>query len=87
MPGIGLIDPAGRLSIAAAAEMYRGILDDIEAHDGDVFSRRAHLSTAAKLRRLPGIWWRSRQAKDLQGSEAPTLTPESERGTVSVTAS
>ncbi len=61
MPGIALLDPGGRFAIAAAAELYRGILTDIENHEYDVFSRRAHLSTAAKLRRLPGIWWRARR--------------------------
>ncbi|MCA9939091.1 MAG: phytoene/squalene synthase family protein [Anaerolineales bacterium] len=60
-PGIALLDPSGRFAIAAAAELYRGILADIEAHDYDVFSRRAHVSGWGKLRRLPGIWWRSRE--------------------------
>jgi len=59
MPGIRLLHPDGRFAIAAAAELYRGILDDIEAHGGDVFSRRAHLSGQEKLRRLPGIWRRA----------------------------
>lgn len=59
--GIRMLAPDGRFSIAAAAELYRGILDDIEAHDYDVFTRRARLSTAGKLIRLPGIWWRSRR--------------------------
>ncbi|MCO6452105.1 MAG: squalene/phytoene synthase family protein [Caldilineales bacterium] len=59
-PGIALLDPDGRLAIAAAANLYRGILDDIEAHDYDVFSRRAHVSKLGKLRRLPGIWWSAR---------------------------
>lgn len=57
-PGIALLDRDGRLAIAAAAELYRGILDDIERHDYDVFQRRAHLTTSQKLLRLPGIWWR-----------------------------
>jgi len=60
-PGIGRLHPDGRLAVAAAADLYREILADIEAHDYDVFNRRAHVSTAAKLRRLPGIWWRSRR--------------------------
>ena len=30
-------------AIAAAADLYRAILTDIEAHDYDVFSRRAHV--------------------------------------------
>jgi phytoene synthase len=60
-PGIGRLHPEGRLAVAAAAELYRGILAGIEAHDYDVFNHRAHVSAAAKLLRLPGIWWRSRQ--------------------------
>ena len=61
LPGIALLGLAGRLAVAAAAELYRAILDDIEAHDGDVFHRRAHVSLWGKLRRLPGIWWRVRR--------------------------
>lgn len=60
MPGIALLDRDGRFAIAAAAELYCGILTDIEAHDYDVFSRRASLSKWAKLCRLPAIWWHSR---------------------------
>jgi 15-cis-phytoene synthase len=59
-PGIAFLNHDGRFSIAAAADLYQGILDDIEAHDYDVFSRRAHLSKWEKVSRLPGIWWRSR---------------------------
>jgi phytoene synthase len=58
-PGIALLNNDGRFAIAAAAELYQGILDDIERHDYDVFSRRAHVSKWDKLRKLPGIWWRS----------------------------
>ncbi|MEM7536391.1 MAG: phytoene/squalene synthase family protein [Chloroflexota bacterium] len=61
-PGIGLLSRSGRFAIAAAADLYQGILDDIEAHQYDVFTRRAHLSQSQKLRRLPSIWWRSRNA-------------------------
>jgi len=59
MPGINMLNADGRMAIAAAAELYCGILDDIEARDMDVFRYRAHLTTWDKLRRLPGIWWRS----------------------------
>lgn len=59
-PGIGLLHADGRLAIAVAAGVYRAILDDIEAHDYDVFRRRAHVTTWGKLRLLPGLWWRSR---------------------------
>ena len=60
MPGIALLDPSGRFAITAAADLYRGILDDIERHDFDVFTRRAYLDRWTKIRRLPSIWWRSR---------------------------
>ncbi len=60
--GIALLDADGRFGIAAAADLYRAILDDIEAHDYDVFSRRAHVSAWGKLRRLPGLWWWTRQS-------------------------
>ncbi|HGE69326.1 TPA: phytoene/squalene synthase family protein [Candidatus Poribacteria bacterium] len=60
LPGIALLDPDGRFAIASAAELYRAILDDIEAHDYDVFNRRAYVSLWGKLSRLPGIWWRSK---------------------------
>lgn len=60
MPGIALLDADGRFAIAAAASLYRAILGDIEAHDYDVFRRRARVDSWGKLRRLPGIWWQSR---------------------------
>ncbi len=56
-PGIALLAPEGRFAIAAASGLYQDILADIEAHDYDVFSRRAHTETWAKLRQLPAIWW------------------------------
>ena len=51
------------ISIAAAAELYRALLEEIEAHDGDVFGHRAHLPAWEMLRRLPGIYWRSRSVQ------------------------
>jgi phytoene synthase len=61
-PGINKLAPQGRLAVTAAATFYRAILDDIEAHDFDVFSRRAYIGTWGKLRRLPKIWWRSKRS-------------------------
>ena len=58
--GIALLHPDGRFAIATAAELYRAILQDIRAHDFDVFHRRAHIGLGGKLRRLPRIWWNSR---------------------------
>ncbi|GIK56698.1 MAG: phytoene/squalene synthase family protein [Chloroflexi bacterium] len=60
MPGINMLSANGRFAVAAAAELYRAILDDIEAHNYDVFTRRAHVNGRAKLQKLPGIWWRAR---------------------------
>lgn len=59
LPGVTYLHPNGRFSIAAAAELYQSILDDIEAHDMDVFHRRAYVSRWGKIRQLPGIWWRT----------------------------
>ncbi|MBN1262038.1 MAG: squalene/phytoene synthase family protein, partial [Anaerolineae bacterium] len=59
LPGVNLLHQDGRFAIGAAAELYRAILEDIEAHNFDVFHRRAYLGQAGKLRRLPGIAWRS----------------------------
>jgi phytoene synthase len=57
----------GRFAIAAAGELYRGILDDIEANDYQVFTRRAHVTGWGKIRRLPGIWWRARTGYRREG--------------------
>ena len=57
-PGIALLHKDGRFAVAAASDLYRAILSDIERHDYDVFHRRAHVSTWGKVHRLPGTWWR-----------------------------
>ncbi len=49
MPGISLLHPDGRFAVAAAAMLYRGILDDIEDHDYDVFNRRSFVPRGRKL--------------------------------------
>ena len=55
-----MLSEEGRFSIAAAAYLYEGILDDIESHNQDVFTRRAPLSLMGKLRRLPAISLRTK---------------------------
>ena len=55
-PGIALLDSDGQLAIAAASNLYRGILDVIERNDYDVFTRRASLSALEKLSRIPGLF-------------------------------
>ena len=59
-PGIKMLDKDGRFAIAASAGLYEAILEDIEKHDYDVFNRRAYVSTAGKLAKLPKIWLQSR---------------------------
>jgi phytoene synthase len=54
-PGIALLDPDGRMAIAAAAEIYRGILPRIVANDYDVFQKRAYVPLVGKL----AILWRT----------------------------
>ncbi|ABU57844.1 MULTISPECIES: squalene/phytoene synthase family protein [Roseiflexus] len=54
-PGIALLDPDGRMAIAAAAEIYRGILPRIVANDYDVFQKRAYVPFTGKI----AILWRA----------------------------
>jgi phytoene synthase len=42
-----------RWPVWTSLRMYRGILDVIERHDYDVFTRRAYVPTAGKLLDLP----------------------------------
>jgi len=59
-PGIAMLSADGRFAIAAAAELYRAILDTIEARQMNVFAGRSSVSSWGKIRRLPQIWWQSR---------------------------
>ena len=59
LPGVALLGGSSRFAIQAAAELYAAILDDIEAHDYDVFNRRARANDGRKLALLPGIWRRA----------------------------
>jgi phytoene synthase len=54
--GVKLLEREGQLAIGAASVFYQGILDDIEKHDYDVFTRRASLSTMGKVSRIPALW-------------------------------
>ncbi len=56
-PGIGLLNPDSSLAIAAAATIYRGILDSIHQFDYDVFSKRAFVPFWRKI----GLLWQARQ--------------------------
>ena len=54
--GVKMLEPEGRLAIAAASVFYQGILDEIEKNDYDVFRRRASLSALDKVGRIPALW-------------------------------
>ncbi|PWB74163.1 MAG: squalene synthase [Anaerolineales bacterium] len=54
--GVKLLEREGQLAIGAASVFYQGILDDIEKHDYNVFTRRSNLSAAGKLSRIPALW-------------------------------
>lgn len=58
--GVKLLEREGQLAIGAASVFYQGILEDIEKHDYDVFSRRASLSTMGKISKLPSLWMKIR---------------------------
>ncbi|PJF46759.1 MAG: phytoene/squalene synthase family protein [Chloroflexi bacterium] len=61
IPSISALKSDGRVAVAAAAMLYRGILDKIIANDFDVFNKRAHLTFWEKLQHMPGIVWMVRQ--------------------------
>jgi phytoene synthase len=48
-PGIGMLDPASQPCIAAASELYCGIVDEVEANDYDVFGKRARVPVRRRL--------------------------------------
>lgn len=78
-PGIALLAAEGRFAIAAAAGLYRAILEDIEAHDYDVFHRRAQVGLWSKLQRLPRIWWKTRALAATPGSSLSITWPRALR--------
>jgi phytoene synthase len=54
--GIAKLKQDGRMAVGSAILLYRGILNKIKQNNYNVFTKRAHLSTAEKLSRLPGIY-------------------------------
>ncbi len=60
-PGIAMLNRDGRFAIATAALLYRGILDDLEAHDYNNFARRSYVNKRGKLARLAQAWWNARR--------------------------
>lgn len=54
--GIALLSPEARLPVAVAGELYKGILDKIEANGYDNFNQRAYLSAPEKIVAVPPLW-------------------------------
>jgi phytoene synthase len=57
-----------RLAAAAVAALSSGVLDSIERHGYDIYSRHAELTPGQKLRRLPLAW---RLARRRPGARVP----------------
>jgi len=51
-----LVNPAGRPTLMIMMRIYRGVLDSIVRNGYDVYSRRARVTTARKLRIVVGAW-------------------------------
>ncbi len=60
-PGIAFLAEKARFSVAVAADVYRCILGKIITNGYNVFTKRAFLTRSEKLRRLPGIWYRTQR--------------------------
>jgi phytoene synthase len=54
--GIALLAPGAQLPVAVAAELYKNILDKIEANDYDNFNTRAYLTGEEKMLKVPPLW-------------------------------
>jgi phytoene synthase len=55
LPGIKLLSSSGRVSVGAAALLYKAILDEIEKINYQVYDTRAFTTGFRKIRMLPGI--------------------------------
>ncbi len=61
-PGIAMLQPDSRECIATASRIYSGILDQIERRDFDVFSARATVPRATRIRIAAPAYLRARRA-------------------------
>lgn len=75
--GVSALSPSGRATTLAAARLYAGILDEIEARNYDVFSARAVVPGRRKVRIMAGVvgdWARFRPGRP--SDTAPSPRPE-----------
>ena len=54
--GIPMLAPASRMAVQSAGDIYKKILDKIEANDYDNFRKRAYVPRAEKFLELPKVW-------------------------------
>jgi len=54
--GISLLEQDSRFTVLLASRIYSRILDEIEGHNYDIFSRRASTTLTQKIISLPKIW-------------------------------
>ncbi len=66
--GVGMLHPSSRDCIAAASTLYCGIVDQVEAIDYEVFSRRAKVPLTRRLAVALPAWQRARKARRKFGS-------------------
>ena len=57
--GIALLSSGAQLPVAVAAELYKGILDKIEANGYDNFNSRAYLTKEEKMLSVPPLWFKT----------------------------
>ena len=48
-PGIAMLAPSSQPCIEAASDLYCGIVDEVEANDYDVFTKRASVPMSRRL--------------------------------------
>ena len=78
--GIALLSPGAQLPVAVAAELYKRILDKIEANGYDNFNTRAYLSREEKMMAVPPLWFKTvsggweKAREDAQLAAAPPAT-------------
>ena len=64
---MSLIAPDARICPALLGDLYRKILDRIEAARFDVFDTNPDLSITVKLRLLGSAWWRYKRRGSSSG--------------------
>ena len=64
-PGIAMLDKTSRACIEAASELYCGIVDEVEAMNYQIFTKRAKTSTWRRIKVAFPAWLRAIRARTL----------------------